>query len=31
MNFLSDNVDAPSLPKFDEQTGKTYYEYNKNN
>lgn len=29
MNFLSDKVKAPSLPKFDEETGKTYYEYNK--
>ena len=26
---LSDKVKAPSLPKFDEETGKTYYEYNK--
>lgn len=30
MNFLSDTVDKPSLPQFDETTGKTYYEYNKN-
>lgn len=29
MNFLSDRVGTPSLPKFDEETGKTYYEYNK--
>jgi mannose-6-phosphate isomerase-like protein (cupin superfamily) len=29
VNFLSDRVGTPSLPKFDQETGTTYYEYEK--
>ena len=27
VNFLSDRVGTPSLPKFDQETGSTYYDY----